>query len=338
MSVLAPKIPEKQPEKYPVEHSTKKGKATAGQQQLPTAQLALTLGRSTTGKTVLKERYMRYPLSVSPVFRLDDRGDRRVMDEAGVTEIERVQRAYLYRMNTSPGLLAGDVLGMSLKLTAGCSLLLADQAATKVHTMLTNVPTGEPIERQSAAVNYHVEVGDRATLEFLPEPLILFTDSALTQTTDITLHASAGLTWGEIILPGRLARGERYEFRAYVSRTRLKSSDDAVWFIEAMQLLGKANPFAHSDLFASGAVLGNLILALPQEISTRENLSLLTQQIDQLNDTSGTLELASSVLPGDRGLFVRAIATTTRDLQAAFKAATNSVRKLRHHPPLPYSL
>ncbi|MGD1863896.1 MAG: urease accessory protein UreD [Phormidesmis sp.] len=319
------------------EHSQKKQQTQEQKQQQQksqTEQLALTLGCVATGKTVLKQRYMSYPLSVSPIFRLDKRSQPPQENTRGITDVDPAQRAYLYRMNTSPGLLAGDVLRMSLTLEEGSSLLLADQAATKVHTM----PLDGPLDKRLAKVHYEIEVGDRATLEFLPEPLILFTDSALKQTTDITLHPSAGLTWGEIILPGRLARGERYQFQEYLSRVQIKLDDDTVWFVEAVKLLGKTNPFAHSELFASGSVLGSLILALPQEMATRENLTVVSQQIDRLSETSAMLEVASSVLPGERGLFVRAIASTTRDLQSAFKAAANCIRHLRNQSPLPYSL
>ncbi len=263
---------------------------------------------------------MAYPLSVSPLFRR----------EADGIDPDREQRAYLYRMNTSPGLLAGDVLGMTVKLKAGSSLYLMDQAATKVHPM--------PEAGAKAAVVYEIAVDEQATLEFLPEPLILFADSTLKQTTTITLHPEAGLSWGEIILPGRLARGESYQFRECFSRIQVMSTGGATLFVEAMKLLGAQNRFAESDLFASAPVLGTLILILPMQSATKENLIVLSQQIEALGYESDGVELASSVLPGERGLFVRAIASTTRDLQACFKSAINYVRKLRQQFPLPYSL
>jgi urease accessory protein len=263
---------------------------------------------------------MAYPLSVSPLFRRESNG----IDPA------REQRAYLYRMNTSPGLLAGDVLRMSVKLNAGSSLYLMDQAATKVHQM--------PQVDATATVAYDIVIDEQATLEFLPEPLILFTDSMLKQTTTITLHPEAGLSWGEIILPGRLARDESYQFRECFSRIRVMSTDGATLFVEAMKLLGAQNRFAQSDLFASAPVLGTLILILPTQSATKETLIVLSQQIEALGYESDGVELASSVLPGERGLFVRAIASTTRDLQACFKSAINCVRKLRQQFPLPYSL
>ncbi|MGB3296577.1 MAG: urease accessory protein UreD [Phormidesmis sp.] len=262
---------------------------------------------------------MAYPLSVSPIFRLEDK--------LGAAST----RAYLYRMNTSPGLLAGDAIGISLQMTSDSQLYLADQSATKVHAM----PPGE-----TASVNYSIELGEQTTLEFLPEPLILFTDAALTQQTEITINASAGLSLGEIILPGRLARGEVYQFRQYLSRIRVRSTAGKLLFVEAMNLIGKGNLFAQSSLFASGRVLGSLVLILPEAIATPENLSALGREIEALADKGEepSLDLASSVLPGDRGLFVRAIATTTRELQSCFRNAINRVRKLRNQAQLPYSV
>ena len=278
------------------------------------AQLSLKL-ECDVNRTVLSHRYMAYPLSVSPVFRLEEAD---------------AKRAYLYRMNTSPGLLAGDTIGMSLQLGAGAQLYLAEQAATKVHTM--------PDLASQAVVNNWIEVGDRATLEFLPEPLILFADSALTQSTEIILHPTAGLSLGEILLPGRLARGEVYQFRQYSSRVRVKSPEGKVWFAETMRLLGQDNRFAQSALFASGAVLGSLVLILPEAIATPKNLAALSATIDKLTEPNSSVDLASSVLPEGRGLFVRAMAQTTREMQACFKGAVNGVRKLRGQSQLPYSI
>ena len=280
-------------------------------------QLALALGCDRAGKTVLTHRYMAYPLSVSPIFRL---------------EPGHPSRAYLYRMNTSPGLLSGDAIDVSLQLAAGSQLYLADQSATKVHTM-------SHLEAR-ASLAYSIELGEEATLEFLPEPLILFADAALTQTMEIVVHKSAGLSLGEIILPGRLARGEVYQFRQYLSRIRVRSAEGKILFVEAMNLSGRDNRFAQRALFATGQVLGSLILILPAAIATAENLAALSRNIELLADseTANSLSLASSVLPGDRGLFVRAIASTTRELQSCFRSAVNYVRKLRNQAQLPYSI
>ena len=181
-----------------------------------------------------------------------------------------------------------------------------------------------------------MKLGDRATLEFLPEPLILFADAALTQKTEVIVQPSSALSLGEIILPGRLARGESYQFRECLSRIEVKSPEGRAWFVEAMKLRGKNNRFSQQKLFASGAVLGSLVLILPEATATSENLTVLSASIDDLANES--VDVTSSALPEGRGLFVRAMAQTTWEMQACFKGAVNGVRKLRGQLPLPYSV
>ena len=121
-----------------------------------------------------------------------------------------------------------------------------------------------PDSETHATVHYSINLDKNSTLEFLPEPLILFEDSDLQQTTEIAMHREAGLCWGEIVLPGRLAKGEVYQFRRYLNKTKIRFLDGERWFTETMNLTGKGNRFASSPLFASAPVLGTLILVLPE--------------------------------------------------------------------------
>ena len=278
-------------------------------------QLSLALACNAAKQTVLQRRYMAYPLSVSPLFRREEGTSR---------------RAYLYRMNTSPGLLAGDSIGTSIQLAPESQLYLVDQSATKVHQM--------PEVGTHASVHYSINLAADSTLEFLPEPLILFEDAELEQTTEIVMHSEASVCWGEIVLPGRIARGEHYQFRRYLNKTKIKTPDGRLWFTETMNLQGKGNRFVQSPLFVSGAVLGTLILILPGAIATPSNLEMLSAQIDALEEGSPSLSLASTVLPDDRGLFVRVMSDTTREIQNCFRQALNHVRALRGQNPLPYGL
>lgn len=83
-------------------------------------------------------------------------------------------------MNSSPGLLAGDRIKMNLDLGANTGLYLTEQAATKVHAM----PQPETI----ASIDFHITIGEAATLELIPEPIIFYQDAALTQKTKIAMH------------------------------------------------------------------------------------------------------------------------------------------------------
>ena len=277
-----------------------------------TNNLELRLKRDRIGQTIVSHQYAAYPLSVSPVFRLDGDFDS--------------HRAYLYAMSTSPGLLAGDELNASLQLAANSSLYLTNQAATKVHSM--------PIAGTKATTNYDIEIGEKATLEFVPEPLILFADAALEQTTNIKIHPTGTLVLSEVILPGRLARGESYQFHHYLSRLQVMSTSGELWFTDAMYLEGKLNPFINSHLFTSSPVLGSLFVVLPEA-----NLEALSASVEDLEAANcSDLTVASSILPHGKGLLIRAIASGTHELKTYLKYALNCVRRSSHQPPLPDSL
>ncbi len=260
-------------------------------------------------QTICYHQYATYPLRLSPVFRLE-----------GVNS----SRAYLYIMNTSPGLLAGDELNLSLQLAANSNLYLSDQSATKVHAM--------PQIDTKAVTSYQIEIHAGAILEFVPEPIILYTDSALEQNMQIKLHPTARLFLSEIILPGRLARGESYQFRYYLNRLRVTDLTGKLLFTDAMYLEGKLNPFKDNKLFVSLPIIGNAIAILPDV-----DLKLLSTSLESLPAAnSPQLTVATSILPHNQGLVIRALANKTMELKKYFRSALDCIRTLTYQSPLPY--
>ncbi len=230
------------------------------------------------------------------------------------SDINNPRHAYLYITSSSPGLLANDQLHISLQLAANTHLYLRDQSATKVHPM--------PIADTKAIAYYDIEIGEGATLEFVPEPIILFKDAILEQTIFLKCHPQAKLFWSEIIVPGRLARGEFYDFQHYFSRLQVTSLAGDLWFTDAMRLAGNLNPFKHSNLFAPSPILGNLIVIQPQL-----NLQLLSQNLENIEAANcpGVM-VASSLLPQAKGLLIRTIANGTHGLKNYLQYALNCVR------------
>jgi len=258
-------------------------------------------------QTIIAGQYTTYPLRLSNVFRLDT--------------IESAC-AYLYLINTSPGLLAQDCLNLSLELADGTKTYFTDQAATKVHAM--------PKRSTQATTEFKITVGAGASLELIPEPIILFADAALEQSTQITLDATAALAYSEIILPGRLTRGEYYDFRHYHSRLELYDAT-GLWFCDATYLEGKDNPFKQSNLFVEQPIFANLYLVQPQI-----NLELLRSELKAIADNCERITAASSILPDGKGLIVRVMAQKTLPIKKYLKLVLNCVRSLSDRPNLPY--
>lgn len=278
-------------------------KVTPAPSQGPQPNLSLRLSERDRHSFV-SHQYASYPLRLSRSLPLD-RSD--------------PQRVYLYMMNASPGLLAGDNLRVQLQIDADTSLYLTDQSATKVHSM----PEGT-----TAKVTSEISVGAKAYLEWIPEPLILYADSALEQRVQITLRPESQLCLGEIILPGRLARNEYYRFRHYFSRLQVNLHEELL-FADAMRLEGKTNPFKDTSLIAALPAIANLIIVLPQI-----DLESLSAELAKA-EAQPNLRVGTSLLPRCNGLLVRAIAQSTSTLKNYIRSTLNCVRHISGQPKLP---
>ena len=271
--------------------------------------LELKLKRNSDNKTICQHQYTTYPLRLSSVFRLEG---------------AKTNRAYLYLINTSPGLLANDILNLSLHLAESTSLYLTDQAATKVHPM--------PENNTKATINQQITVENNARLEFIPEPIILYQDSVLEQKTKIKLYPTAQLFLSEIILPGRLAKNEYYDFNYYFNRIEIVDAEDIILYIDAMRLPGKSNPFKGNKLFTSMPIMGNAIAILPDI-----DLDFLIKEINiKLSNSDRDIEAAITVLPAENGIAIRALGNKANDIRKYFSSILNCIRQITQQADLPY--
>ena len=260
-----------------------------------------------TFQTVCQHQYTSFPLRLSTPFRLEAKNSNRI---------------YHYLINTSPGLLAGDKLNLSLQLAENTSLYLTDQAATKVHPM----PNGD-----RAIVNYQITVDRNADLELVPEPVILYKNSILEQNTTVKLHPTAKLFISEIILPGRIAKQEYYDFNYYSNRLQVSDLTGKLLFIDAMRSIGKQNQFKNNRLLVSMPIIGNAIAIIPGT-----DLKLLTTQLELESAKCQNIEVATSILPSNNGLVIRASSSKTIDLKKYFTYAIDCIRTITNRSPLPY--
>jgi urease accessory protein len=156
-------------------------------------ELRLTFARRGAGDsavTVLTERYFKTPLQVM----------RAVEDAAGVLTV--------YLLSPTGGVVQGDHYQIDVTVGEGAHAFITTQAATKVYRM----------PEHGASQCVQIEVLPGAVLEFLPDALILFAEADYAQEMHITLHPGALLMLQEIVMPGRLARGEVLKFKRYKNR------------------------------------------------------------------------------------------------------------------------
>jgi urease accessory protein len=102
-------------------------------------------------------------------------------------------------VTTSGGLVGGDRLSLDITAEADAAAMAVAQAAEKVYRS-----TGE-----DCVIDVDLRADAGAWLEYLPQETILFDGARLRRKTQIHLHPEARILAGEILVFGRIGRGER---------------------------------------------------------------------------------------------------------------------------------
>jgi urease accessory protein len=145
------------------------------------------------GKTILSQCRFRLPLqALTPV----EPGD---------------GTAYLMLLNPTGGLVGGDSLFTRIILECGTRVCLTTPSATRVYRT-----TGRPAVQET-----WIQVGNGASLEYLPDHVIPHAGSALHQTLRVEMAPGSRAILWDALAAGRLARGEHWCFRGFDSRTKI---------------------------------------------------------------------------------------------------------------------
>jgi urease accessory protein len=158
----------------------------------------------------------------------------------------------VYVQSPTGGVAQGDRHDVTVEVRSGAVAHVSTQSSQKVLSMARNY----------AAADLSLSVGSGGHLDYVPEPTILHEDSRFSQGVDLELAPDASAVVGEVVVPGRLARGERFDFERYLSRLRVRRAgkllvDDATHLRPA-----DADPSA-PGVMGKFAVLGTLYVLTP---------------------------------------------------------------------------
>ena len=149
-------------------------------------------------RTVVGDAYFRTPLQVLRPHYLDDTGT-----------------AYVYLLSPGGGVVGGDRYAVTMMLEEGARACVTTASATKIYD------SAGKMARQSV----DVVLQDGAVFEYLPEQIIPFAGSAFRQDMMVRLGHGALAVLGEIVAPGRLARGEAFLYDDYSSGLSVVDSE-----------------------------------------------------------------------------------------------------------------
>jgi urease accessory protein len=147
--------------------------------------------RRAGGKTVIAESFAASPLRF-------------------LTPRNHGNAAWVFLANLGGGLVDGDRIDIRVRAEVDADALISTQSATKVY-------------RSPAGCSQRLEVraAAGATIAIVPDPVICFGGARYEQNIDVSLAASASLVLFDAYTSGRAARGERWLFERFESRTTI---------------------------------------------------------------------------------------------------------------------
>ena len=156
--------------------------------------------------------------------------------------------AYIYIISPSGGILQGDRYRTDIVLDKDALAHVTTQGATRIYKMETNYGTH--------IVNIKVEEG--AYLEYIPDQIIPFRSSRFYQEVEITVHEKGTMIYSEIIVPGRVASGEKFQYDICYIKTIARNQSGKPRFIDIVKLDPKENDLTVDGILGNFEVLGTI--------------------------------------------------------------------------------
>lgn len=198
---------------------------------------------------------------------------------------------YMLFSNPTGGIVQGDRYTYRIQLQEGAEAFITDTAATKVYKMDLNYA--------SKQVNVYLEKDSR--LEFLPRETMLFAGSRWHQRATFCVTDGSKLLYSEIFCPGRIERGEFWEFEIYSSKVAIEK--------DGRLLLNESTKFTKKDKEVLDIIFGGNKFYL-KAYWYSEKAVQAKKKID-----FGKVFGGASEMPNNSGLVIKALSNDLIDLK-----------------------
>jgi urease accessory protein len=230
----------------------------------------------------------------------------------------------VYVQSPTGGIAQGDRRDVTITAESDAVGVVSTASATKVQSMTRNY----------AAADTTLCVGADAHLDYVPEPNILHADARFCQRVTLDVAAGGSAVLGDVVVPGRLARGERFAFERYAARVSA-SGPDGLLFEDATHIApGDDRDGVGGDPRAPGVlgefdVYGTLFVVAPD----RDAVALSDDLHAAVADREA--RAGATALPNDAGVAVRALGHRAEHVQTALHAAWDAARRELLDAPAP---
>jgi len=248
------------------------------------------------GTTRVEHQYQRAPLHVYRPIHLD----------ANLPEM-----AFVFVQQFGDGFVDGDRCRIEIDCGADAAVHVTTQAATNLYRA----------ERNFATQLVDLRAGRGAVLEYLPDPVVPFRGSRFFQRTRLTADPDSTVILAELLLPGRVARGEIHAYDLYWAETEARRPDGTLLFADVLRF----RPTEAEEPQSLGLLGGRDVVATLYVVTHRVPAAELVELLRQAMTDCGVLAGVSE-LPNGCGVSARLLGPTSKAVRAALANAWNAAR------------
>lgn len=250
------------------------------------------------GKTVVKEQYSKVPLFTQRALYLEE---------------SIPSMAYMYIISPSGGILQGDRYRMDITLKNNAYAHITTQGATRIYRM----------EKNYATQIVNIIVDDGCYFEFVPDQIIPYRNSRFYQTVNLNIHDNATMLYAEMIVPGRVASGESFEYDICYMKALAKNQNNVLRLIDVAVLEPKKRSLNILGILGSFSVVGNMYI-LTKTKYTAELVTHINSVLQKFSNISG----GATILPRNSGVLIRILGEVAHDIRLVMYEIIRITRKI----------
>ena len=248
-------------------------------------------------KTVIKEHYAKVPLFIQRALYLEE---------------SIPSMAYIYVISPSGGILQGDRYRIGIKLSNNAHANITTQGATRIYKM----------EKDYATQMIDIVVEEGCYCEYIPDQIIPYANSRFYQLTNLKVHENATMIYSEILVPGRVASGEKFEYDICYIKTVATNHAVKLRFVDVLKLMPKKDNFKARGIMENFSILGNVYI-----LAKVEHAKYLKEEINSFVNNIRKIQGGASTLPDRHGVAVRLLGNTTEHVKEVVYEILNISRR-----------
>jgi urease accessory protein len=257
------------------------------------------------GTTCVEHHYQRAPLHTYRPIHLD----------ANLPEM-----AFVFVQQFGDGFVDGDRCRIDIDCGPDAAVHVTTQAATNLYRA----------ERNFATQLVDLRAGRGAVLEYLPDPVVPFRGSRFFQRTRVTADLDSTVILAELLVPGRVARGEIHAYDIYRAETEARRPDGTLLFADTLRLRPSEGEGPRSLSLLGGSDVVATLYVVTRRASAPRLVQLLRQAVSDSDVLAGVSEL-----PNGCGASARLLGPTSKSVRAALANAWNAARLALLGAPAP---